>query len=268
MSLIANFPIYSSNRWFKHISETAEAHKARIKCSNDLTGGNDTASIQSNASNVKEHDNDGAAPERMVVSTSAAITPTSTVSQTVANNTINANNNIINNNQKSENDIDDEYRSGESSQKRSIEKSNAGDDARIDRVDNVQNIDDDTGKDSNKNVPPIYSNSTNSNVTRTLTQQSSLVAPSEISISISPSLTAEPVVTPSGKLSIRSRFCVWLLIILYCCFVLERLQRLDEAIRVKIAEKQKIVCDLFKVPNEHFAAIADIAGQPEASKVR
>lgn len=50
--------------------------------------------------------------------------------------------------------------------------------------------------------------------------------------------------------------------------VLERLQRLDEAIRVKIAEKQKIVCDLFKVPNEHFAAIADIAGQPEASKVR
>lgn len=198
MSLIANFPIYSLYRWFKHISETAEAHKARIKCSNDLTGGNDTTSIQSNASNVKDQDNDGAAPEKMVVSTSAAITPTNNVSQTVANNTINANNN--NNNQKSENDIDDEYRSGESSQKRSIEKSNAGDDARVDRVDNVQNIDDDTGKDSNKNAPPIYSNSTNSNVTRTLTQQSSLVAPSEISISISPSLTAEPVVTPSGKL--------------------------------------------------------------------
>lgn len=32
-------------------------------------------------------------------------------------------------------------------------------------------------------------------------------------------------------------------------------------------EKQKIVCDIFRVPNEHFSAIADIAGQPEAPKV-
>lgn len=192
--------IYTLHRWFKHISETAEAHKARIECSNDLTGDKDTTSIQSNASNTKDHGNDSAAPEKLVVSTSAAITPINNVSQSVVNNNITTNNNTINNNQKCENDVDDEFRSGDNSQKHSTEKSSLGDDVRSDRVDNVQIIDDDTGKDSNKNVPPIYSNSTNSNITRTLTQQSSLVAPSEISISISPSLTAEPVVTPSGKI--------------------------------------------------------------------
>lgn len=40
--------------------------------------------------------------------------------------------------------------------------------------------------------------SNNSNNTRTLTQQSSLVAPSEVQISVSPSLTAEPVLTLNG----------------------------------------------------------------------
>lgn len=47
----------------------------------------------------------------------------------------------------------------------------------------------------------------------------------------------------------------------------ERLRRLDDSIRSTLAEKQKIICDIFKVPNEHFLAIADIAGQPEAPKV-
>lgn len=40
--------------------------------------------------------------------------------------------------------------------------------------------------------------SNNSNSTRTLTQQSSLVAPSEVQISVNPALTAEPVFTPTG----------------------------------------------------------------------
>lgn len=42
--------------------------------------------------------------------------------------------------------------------------------------------------------------SNNSNSTRTLTQQSSLVAPSEVQISVNPALTAEPVFTPTGNL--------------------------------------------------------------------
>lgn len=41
--------------------------------------------------------------------------------------------------------------------------------------------------------------SNNSNSTRTLTQQSSLVAPSEVQISVNPALTAEPVFTPTGN---------------------------------------------------------------------
>lgn len=45
-----------------------------------------------------------------------------------------------------------------------------------------------------------YSN--NSNNTRTLTQQCSLVAPSEVQVSVSPALTAEPVLTPSGNFPI------------------------------------------------------------------
>lgn len=50
---------------------------------------------------------------------------------------------------------------------------------------------------ANKTKSEVYSN--NSNNTRTLTQQSSLVAPSEVHVSISPALTAEPVLTPNGK---------------------------------------------------------------------
>jgi Rho guanine nucleotide exchange factor 12 len=83
----------------------------------------------------------------------------------------------------------------------------------------------------------------NSNNTCTLTQQCSLVAPDEICVSVSPTLTAEPVLTPS-----------------------EKLKRLDLVIRGKLAEKQKIVCEILRIPNEHFQAIADIAGQPEAPK--
>lgn len=51
---------------------------------------------------------------------------------------------------------------------------------------------------ANKQKSEHYSN--NSNNTRTLTQQSSLVAPSEVHISISPALTAEPVLTLNGKI--------------------------------------------------------------------
>lgn len=39
---------------------------------------------------------------------------------------------------------------------------------------------------------------------------------------------------------------------------------MDLVIRETLAEKQKIVCDMFKIPNEHFTAIVDVASQPEA----
>ncbi|XP_058065782.1 uncharacterized protein LOC131215411 [Anopheles bellator] len=82
-----------------------------------------------------------------------------------------------------------------------------------------------------------------SNNTRTLTQQCSLVAPSEIHVSVSSTLTAEPILTPA-----------------------EQLRRYDQLIQKTLASKQRVVCDMFKVPDEHFQAIADIAAQPEAPK--
>lgn len=98
---------------------------------------------------------------------------------------------------------------------------------------------DDEQKDEDDFGPEHRGRGTND--TRTLTQQCSLVAPSEIHVSVSNALTAEPIVTPS-----------------------EKLRRLDLAIRKTLVEKQRVVCDMFKVPDEHFLAIADIAGQPDA----
>ncbi|XP_036230860.2 uncharacterized protein RhoGEF2 isoform X1 [Bactrocera oleae] len=88
----------------------------------------------------------------------------------------------------------------------------------------------------------VYSN--NSNNTRTLMQSSPpLVEPTAIQISISPAHTAEPVLTPA-----------------------ERLRRLDVSIRDGLLEKQKIICDMFRLPVEHFNEIVDIAAMPEAPK--
>lgn len=125
------------------------------------------------------------------------------------------------------------------------------------------NEDDVIDEKSHKYVPGQYSN--NSNNTRTLTQLSSLVAPSEVHISISPALIAQPVLTPNGWfLACLKTLTTFILI---CKLFTEQLRRLDESIRNTLVEKQKIVCDIFKVPNEHFSAIADIVGQPEAPKV-
>ncbi|XP_075168419.1 rho guanine nucleotide exchange factor 2 isoform X2 [Haematobia irritans] len=88
----------------------------------------------------------------------------------------------------------------------------------------------------------VYSN--NSNQTRTLMQSSPpLVEPTAIHISISPAHTAEPVLTPA-----------------------EKLRRLDASIRDGLLEKQKIICDMFRLPVEHFHEIVDIAAMPEAPK--
>ncbi|XP_046809736.1 uncharacterized protein LOC111680389 isoform X2 [Lucilia cuprina] len=88
----------------------------------------------------------------------------------------------------------------------------------------------------------VYSN--NSNNTRTLMQSSPpLVEPTAIQISISPAHTAEPVLTPA-----------------------EKLRRLDASIRDGLMEKQKIICDMFRLPVEHFHEIVDIATMPEAPK--
>ncbi|XP_052839329.1 uncharacterized protein LOC128254332 isoform X4 [Drosophila gunungcola] len=85
--------------------------------------------------------------------------------------------------------------------------------------------------------------SNNSNNTRTLLMQSPLVEPTAIQVSISPAHTAEPVLTPG-----------------------EKLRRLDASIRSDLLEKQKIICDIFRLPVEHYDQIVDIAMMPEAPK--
>lgn len=45
----------------------------------------------------------------------------------------------------------------------------------------------------------------------------------------------------------------------------ESLRRHGEQIQVAVTEMERIICDMNHVPPEHFAAIADIAAQPEAA---
>lgn len=78
---------------------------------------------------------------------------------------------------------------------------------------------------------------------RRLTQQNSLIAPSEIHITTNDVYVADRMFNTE-----------------------EKLRRLDNELHSVLMRKQEIVCDMFKVPNEHFQAIADIAGQPEAAK--
>lgn len=49
--------------------------------------------------------------------------------------------------------------------------------------------------------------------------------------------------------------------------IVEKLRRIDEFIAEKLAEKQRIVCSMFRVPDEDFNTIVDIASQPEAPQV-
>ncbi|KAH8321923.1 hypothetical protein KR067_009816, partial [Drosophila pandora] len=85
--------------------------------------------------------------------------------------------------------------------------------------------------------------SNNSNNTRTLLMQSPLVDSTAIQVSCSSAHVAEPFLTPG-----------------------EKLRRLDASIRNDLLEKQKIICDIFRLPVEHYDQIVDIAMMPEAPK--
>ncbi|KAJ4436320.1 hypothetical protein ANN_18951 [Periplaneta americana] len=78
---------------------------------------------------------------------------------------------------------------------------------------------------------------------RLTTEESPLIQPSEVVVSQRPVLTAEPVLTP-----------------------IEQLRRKDEAIRLALAEKQQLVADILHVPREEFENIAELAGEPSLDK--
>ncbi|XP_055318825.1 uncharacterized protein LOC129576874 isoform X3 [Sitodiplosis mosellana] len=219
--------------WFNHISAAAEAYKQRTKSQNhDMTPMEDPASVTIPSSATAKETTDHEFVTSGTSNSSGLNTSTSNASaaENVAHNQFAADGqkDAVARHNSTSNDAD------AFSEHDYINVNGSG--ARA----SVKLAEEDVCDKSNRKSE-VYSN--NSNNTRTLTQQSSLVAPSEVHVSISPALTAEPVLTPN-----------------------ERLRRLDESIRLTLAEKQKIVCDIFRVPNEHFSAIADIAGQPEAPK--
>ncbi|XP_055694240.1 rho guanine nucleotide exchange factor 12 isoform X7 [Lutzomyia longipalpis] len=230
--------------WFKHISDAAEAYKARTRGSHDLN-------TELSSGGSKEKDSFEMTPDRNDLPGLAG-TPGDQVATAIGATTVDKKsedgqrrNETAREKRKSQkqqqkpqdmrfkskkkNDSEESRESGNEDDDGDEEEDDGGEEKRIE--------DADEGKKDKFNG---YSNSCS---TRTLTQQCSLVAPSEVQITVSPSLTAEPVLTPA-----------------------ERLRRLDESIKGMLVEKQQIVCDMFRMPSEHFSAITDIAGQPEAPK--
>ncbi|XP_055694236.1 uncharacterized protein LOC129796382 isoform X3 [Lutzomyia longipalpis] len=231
--------------WFKHISDAAEAYKARTRGSHDLN-------TELSSGGSKEKDSFEMTPDRNDLPGLAG-TPGDQVATAIGATTVDKKsedgqrrNETAREKRKSQkqqqkpqdmrfkskkkNDSEESRESGNEDDDGDEEEDDGGEEKRIE--------DADEGKKDKFNG---YSNSCS---TRTLTQQCSLVAPSEVQITVSPSLTAEPVLTPA-----------------------ERLRRLDESIKGMLVEKQQIVCDMFRMPSEHFSAITDIAGQPEAPKI-
>lgn len=222
------------SRWFKHISDAAEQYKPRSKSSHDVV--EDPASATLPHSNTKESLE--STPERtsaLYTNNNAAAEATATpaiqpqIDQNISINispVSNGKSNLTNNNT-----LEGKRDGALETNNNNTMKDDNDENEEKDRLNAAQE----------ERRESVYSN--NSNNTRTLMQHCPLLEPSEIQISISPAHTAEPVVTPT-----------------------ERLRRLDEGIRGQLTEKQKIICDMFRVPHEHFTAIADIAGQPEAPK--
>ncbi|KAL5274603.1 ARHGEF12 family protein [Megaselia abdita] len=101
----------------------------------------------------------------------------------------------------------------------------------------------DDSNDQSKRDSNSYLCSNNSNETRTLMQDCQLQEPTAVQISVSSVHTAEPILTQS-----------------------ELLKRLDIRINKTLSEKLKIICDMFRIPVEHYHEIVDIVEQPEAPK--
>ncbi|XP_053684718.1 rho guanine nucleotide exchange factor 11 isoform X2 [Sabethes cyaneus] len=236
--------------WFKHISDAADAYKARTKGSHeygeDATGNagqppKDSFETVTEAQKIEQTSTPIDRLERKDSSLQCRAISTGGPGSGVGGNSANSAsvNSGLNNNEDSlpnknraanENDDNVENEEKEKIKRRSMLGSSQ----------DYNGPGDNTGPEDEDDYGPD-SRGRGLNNTRTLTQQCSLVAPSEIHVSISNTLTAEPILTPS-----------------------EKLRRLDQAIRRTLVEKQRVVCDMFKVPDEHFLAIADIAGQPEA----
>ncbi|XP_055598943.1 rho guanine nucleotide exchange factor 11 isoform X3 [Uranotaenia lowii] len=271
--------------WFKHISDAADAYKARTKGSHDFSEDSATQpgqppkdsfetvteaqkieQISTPIDRLERKDSTlqcravstggpGTAPSSQTHSTAGGQNVHGVHTKHTGSGGVHSSNNLNNNNEdslpnknRSINETDDnaENEDREKCKRRSMLGSVNGSSMATVTGSDEDDDDDDVDQkndpdDSGSNMGGRRRRGRESNSTRARTQECSLVAPSEIHVSVSNTLTAEPILTPS-----------------------EKLRRLDQAIRKTLVEKQRIVCDMFKVPDEHFLAIADIAGLPEA----
>lgn len=158
--------LFSSHfyRWFKHISDAAEAYKSRTKGNHDIS--EDPIPTTLSNSPTKE---------------SLEGTPEKELSSSIAQND---QSNVSNNNVDSQKNISND----------SNEQNNNSD---VKDVNEEKQIGRDTVEDDEEEVKVRHRKY--SSGTRILTQQSSLIDPSEVQISVSPVLTAEPVLTPQGE---------------------------------------------------------------------
>lgn len=175
------------DRWFNHISAAAEAYKQRTKNNNhDITPIEDPASVTiPNVPLARQPSSED------FIEFSLNATNPSVTAESVHNQSQEGPNDSVRPSTSHDDGLplgEHDYINVNGSAAKALTKSES------DVCDNK----------SVKQKSEIYSN--NSNNTRTLTQQSSLVAPSEVHVSISPALTAEPVLTPNGTNSFRFSF--------------------------------------------------------------
>lgn len=150
-------------RWFKHISDAAEAYKSRTKGNHDIS----EDPIPATLSNSPTKESLEGTPEKELSPPIAHNDP-SNVSISESQKNISNDANEQNNNS----DVKDVH-----------------DEKQIGRGDTMEDDEEEVKIRHRK-----YSSGT-----RILTQQQSLIDPSEVQISVSPVLTAEPVLTPQGE---------------------------------------------------------------------
>lgn len=194
--LALNYPLFL--RWVKHISDAADAFKSRTKGHHEHV--EDAAGSAAAISNPSTKESLEETPEKEII----AGVGTMGLGSSSKNNSVdlfkeNADDPLIETT-NNRNEVSKRRLSGHTPAGNDDINDESGDDEDTSEHTEVKNRDDDISDDV-VDVQQLrkreYSN--NSNNTRTLTQQSSLVPPSEVQISVSPAMTAEPVLTPNGK---------------------------------------------------------------------
>lgn len=193
---------FSYFRWFKHISEAAEAYKARTKGSHDITEDAATAANVSAsgtaASHTSHHNTSNSKDQResfdeSIATADIGLTKNLQPNRDSKDNLINNNNECVDRNQMR----DDGSVGGAGVAKTDRAPQDIGQ-VHNDEDDDEEDEEEDDDEDDDDDNDNYQNRESNSNNTRTITQQCSLIAPTEIQISVNATLTAEPVLTTNG----------------------------------------------------------------------